>query len=62
MHDMRNDDFEVIFDAVSKGAILRKGDAVHYLDGPFRTFADALEAARKRVLGGPDKSNRQSSH
>lgn len=48
-------DVEVIFDPVSKGAVLRQGERTMYLDGPFPDFAAAMAAARKfmhKAAGG----------
>ena len=42
-------DFEVIFDPITKGAVLRRGDATTYLDGPFSDFFAAMLAARKII-------------
>jgi hypothetical protein len=46
---LNESDFEIIFDPVSKGAVLRRGENTTYLDGPFRTFLDAVVAARAYI-------------
>lgn len=43
--------FNVIFDPISKSALLQVGDQVTWLSGPFANYHDALSAARRRVSG-----------
>ena len=47
--------FELIFDPIAKSAILRRNEALIWLDGPFRTYAEAAEAARVHLnkMAGP---------
>ena len=37
--------YQVIFDPVSKGAVIVRKDKTVYLDGPFSTFAEAETAS-----------------
>jgi hypothetical protein len=46
---MTNVDFELIFDAVAKSAIVRRGDSLIWLPGPFRNYPEAMQAARTRI-------------
>ena len=47
--------FEIIFDPIAKSAILRRDETLIWLDGPFRTYSEATEAARVHLekLAGP---------
>jgi hypothetical protein len=42
-------DFELIFDPLAKSAIIRRGDSLVWLPGPFRDYPDAMLAARARL-------------
>jgi len=41
--------FNLIFDPISKSALIHCGDRVTWLAGPFATYGDAMSAA-KRLL------------
>jgi hypothetical protein len=38
-------EYEIIFDPIGKSAIVRNDDALFLLDGPFRTYAEAVKGA-----------------
>jgi len=38
-------EYEVIFDPIAKSAIIRSEEVLLLLDGPFRTYADAVNGA-----------------
>lgn len=42
-------DIEVIFDTLAKSAIVRCGTSLIWLEGPFRTYSEAVSAARGRM-------------
>ena len=49
---MREDEavnISVIFDPISKSALIHQGDRVTLLTGPFATYRDAMSAARKSL-------------
>jgi hypothetical protein len=53
-------EFELIFDVVAKSAIVRRGENVIWLQGPFRNYPDAMQAARMRVREADSRpSNRR---
>lgn len=58
MSSLNENDVEVIFDPVSKGAVLRRGTTLTYLDGPFRTFHDALAAADAQAIASHSQTGR----
>lgn len=39
--------FNVIFDPISKSALIHFGDRVKWLSGPFATYCEALKAANR---------------
>lgn len=43
--------YSVIFDPISKSALIHCGDQVTWLSGPFASYRDALTAAQRRVAG-----------
>lgn len=43
-------EFELIFDTVAKSAIMRRGESLIWLPGPYRTYPEAMQAARKRIV------------
>lgn len=53
MHTEEPDDFNLIFDPISKSALIHRGDKVTWLAGPFATYLDALQAARRSIAGRP---------
>jgi hypothetical protein len=55
MTGLDDSEFELIFDAVAKSAIIRRGDSLTWLPGPFRNYPDALQAARARIADGDNK-------
>jgi hypothetical protein len=44
---LNENDVEVIFDPVSKGATIRRGECTAQLEGPFSNFFAAMLAARE---------------
>ena len=42
--------YSVIFDPISKSALIHFGGEVTWLSGPFKDYRDALAAARLRVF------------
>ncbi len=46
--------FNVLFDPISKSALIHCGDRVIWLAGPFASYQEALEAARRAC---PDSEN-----
>jgi len=42
-------EYEVIFDPIAKSAIVRNEDTLLWLDGPFRTYAEAVSYAINRL-------------
>jgi hypothetical protein len=55
MTDANDTEFELIFDAVAKSAILRRGESLIWLQGPFRNYPEAVRAARTRIADGDNK-------
>jgi len=53
--------YEVIFDPIGKTAILRADDDLIWLDGPFRNYQEAEDAARIRLKEG-DSTDRDRRH
>lgn len=43
--------YSVIFDPISKSALIHFGDQVTWLSGPFSNYRDALTAAQRRLAG-----------
>lgn len=43
--------FNLIFDPISKSALIHCGDKVTWLAGPFATYRDALAAATRAMAG-----------
>lgn len=41
--------FSVIFDPISKSALIHSGDQVTYLSGPFASYREAQRAADRRM-------------
>jgi hypothetical protein len=41
--------FSVIFDPISKSALMHQGDSIIWLPGPFLTYRDAVNAARRSM-------------
>lgn len=44
--------FTVIFDPISKSALIHFGDRVTWLSGPFANYQEALRAAGRRLAKG----------
>jgi hypothetical protein len=42
-------EYEVIFDPIAKSAILRNEETLLWLDGPFRSYAEAVSYAVNRL-------------
>lgn len=42
-------EYEVIFDPIAKSAIVRNEDTLLWLDGPFRTYTEAVSYAVNRL-------------
>jgi len=51
MRDETAPGYSVIFDPISKSALIHCGDQVTWLSGPFASYRDALNAAQRRVAG-----------
>lgn len=49
MSDEPPPEYRVIYDPISKSALIHYGDRVTWLAGPFASYADAITAARRRV-------------
>jgi hypothetical protein len=49
MTGFNDTEFELIFDAVAKSAIVRRGERLIWLPGPFSNYPDAMQAARRRI-------------
>ena len=43
--------FSVIFDPISKSALIHSGNRVTWLAGPFANYQEALRAADRRMAG-----------
>jgi hypothetical protein len=52
MRDEQPPPFNVIFDPISKSALVHFGDRVTWLSGPFANYQEALRAAGRRLAGG----------
>ena len=50
MREEKSPEFSVIFDPISKSALIHFGDRVTWLSGPFANYQDAVKAA-DRCLG-----------
>jgi hypothetical protein len=60
MTGLNDTEFELIFDAVARSAIMRRGESLILLPGPFKTYPEAMQAARKRIAETDSKpSNRR---
>ena len=49
---MRNESplgFNLIFDPISKSALIHDGDRVTWLAGPFATYSEAMSAAKRSM-------------
>lgn len=55
MGNFNDADVELIFDAVARSAIIRRGESLIWLAGPFRTYGDAEQAARARIAGANEQ-------
>lgn len=49
MHEKRPPSFSVIFDPISKSALIHFGDRVTWLAGPFANYHEALRAADRSL-------------
>lgn len=49
MTGFNDKEFELIFDTVAKSAIMRRGDSLIWLPGPYRNYPEAMQAAQKRI-------------
>jgi predicted Rossmann-fold nucleotide-binding protein len=60
MTGFNDTEFELIFDTVAKSAIMRRGDSLIWLPGPFGTYPEAMQAARLRIadIDGKPSSRR----
>ena len=59
MTGLNDNEFELIFDAVAKSAIMRRGESLIWLPGPYKTYPEAMQAAQKRMAETDSKpSNR----
>ena len=47
--------FNLIFDPISKSALIHSGDRVIWLAGPFATYRDAMAAAKKSMVNSATK-------
>jgi hypothetical protein len=47
--------FNLIFDPISKSALIHCGDRVTRLAGPFATYGDAMSAAKRLLAGAARK-------
>jgi transcription antitermination factor NusG len=45
MREQQQSPFSVIFDPISKSALIQVGDCVTFLSGPFANYREALRAA-----------------
>lgn len=45
--------FNLIFDPISKSALIHQGDRITWLAGPFATYRDAMRAARRSLSDAP---------
>lgn len=45
MREVQQQPFNVIFDPISKSALVNFGDRVTWLSGPFANYREALQAA-----------------
>lgn len=60
MTGSKDTEFELIFDTVAKSAIVRRGESLIWLPGPFRNYPEAMQAARRRMADIEGKpSNRR---
>jgi len=48
-------DFNLIFDPISKSALIHSGGRVTWLAGPFSTYGDAMSAAKSLMAGAATK-------
>lgn len=55
MHNEAKANFNLIFDPISKSALIHSGDRVIWLAGPFTTYHDAMSAARKSIANSATK-------
>jgi hypothetical protein len=51
MRDEPPPEYSVIFDPISKSALIHFGNRVTWLSGPFASYRDAVTAAERRVAG-----------
>lgn len=47
--DTPNEGIEVVYDPITKSVILRRGDKVEMLPGPYRNYQEAKRAAAEYV-------------
>lgn len=47
--------FNLLFDPISKSALIHCGDRVTWLAGPFATYGDAMSAAKRLLAGAATK-------
>jgi hypothetical protein len=47
--------FNLIFDPISKSALIHSGDRVIWLAGPFATYRDAMSAATRSMTNSATK-------
>jgi hypothetical protein len=47
--------FNLIFDPISKSAMIHSGDRVTWLAGPFATYGDAMAAAKRSLADAATK-------
>lgn len=49
MRDNQGQGYNVIFDPISKSALIQDGERVTWLSGPFMTYRDAVTAAQRSM-------------
>jgi hypothetical protein len=49
MRDEPPPEYSVIFDPISKSALIHFGDQITWLSGPFASYRDAVNAAQRRI-------------
>lgn len=55
MRSQAKANFNLIFDPISKSALIHSGDRVIWLAGPFATYREAMSAAEKSMSNSATK-------
>ncbi|UVC11700.1 hypothetical protein IHQ71_14550 [Rhizobium sp. TH2] len=55
MRSKAKTNFNLIFDPISKSALIHTGDRVIWLAGPFATYRDAMSAAARSMTSSATK-------